>query len=349
MRWTRSGAISGSASNRVMRLASSAGSASASRTKTTWSSLLKGLQINCTWYSLRPSSGRSSWAVRRCGHSRSAPRTCAGGRWAVQSRASTGRRRGADCSRGADRRPRRPLLGRKVLSPAQARSCAYGTTSHSPAKLSAAKSQARAAWHPWVWRQRPPKRVGQTQSRVGRVNRGTFTPTAEDCCQTVECNGGRTCTVPGGPGLGKWVSDPEARPAQPDPRVDGAHRLPRPLAVLRVSLHLQSAGGHHLPAGLGPRPLVGTLWARERAAPHPGHAVPGGRLPHAQRQRVRRHGRPAPGRPEHAAHDSTEARNGCVHRSCCATVSDANPGSWPPHCPETDFAFALPKRAGCGA
>ena len=26
---------------------------------------------------------------------------------------------------------------------------------------------------------------------------------------------------------------------------------------------------------------------------------------------------------------------------CCATASDTNPGSWPPYCPETDFAFAL--------
>ena len=51
----------------------------------------------------------------------------------------------------------------------------------------------------------------------------------------------------------------------------------------------------------------GPLGRRERVAPHPGRAVPGGRLPHAQGPRARRHGHPAPDRPEHGAHDSTKA------------------------------------------
>lgn len=48
------------------------------------------------------------------------------------------------------------------------------------------------------------------------ADRGAFTPEAEDCCETVERNGGRrerrTCTVLGGPGLCEWVADAKAWP-----------------------------------------------------------------------------------------------------------------------------------------
>ena len=48
------------------------------------------------------------------------------------------------------------------------------------------------------------------------ADRGTFTPEAEDRCETVERNGGRrerrTCTVLGGPGLCEWVADAKAWP-----------------------------------------------------------------------------------------------------------------------------------------
>ena len=48
------------------------------------------------------------------------------------------------------------------------------------------------------------------------AERGAFTPPAENRCQTVERNGGRTerrtCTVLGGPGLCEWVADPQAWP-----------------------------------------------------------------------------------------------------------------------------------------
>ncbi len=146
--------------------------------------------------------------------------------------------------------------------------------------------------------------------------RGTFAPEVQDHCETVARNGGRrerrTCTVPAS--ASGWRPPGRARPGQLDPRAGGTHRSPRPPAALRALLHLQPTGGRVGPTGPRPRPLAGALWARERPAPHPGRAVPRGRLPHAHGARPRRDGHPAPGRTEHAAHASAAFRQGCVHR-----------------------------------
>ncbi|MYD89590.1 MAG: transposase [Caldilineaceae bacterium SB0662_bin_9] len=54
--------------------------------------------------------------------------------------------------------------------------------------------------------------VARASDLFDDAERGAFTPEAEDRCETVEWNGGHTCTVLGGPGLGEWVADPEAWP-----------------------------------------------------------------------------------------------------------------------------------------
>ena len=170
--------------------------------------------------------------------------------------------------------------------------------------------------------------------------RGTFTPEVQDGLATVLCNGGRrerrTCTVLGGTGLCARV----ARPVPPDP---GTHRTPRPpqATALRAPLHLEPARGRRGAAGTGPRPLAGAFWARERPSPHPGCAVPGGRLPPAHGPRACRDGHPRMGRPEHGAHGTAESRYECVHRA--AEGPDWTPlldfGHRP--CPNRDFVFTL--------
>ena len=131
------------------------------------------------------------------------------------------------------------------------------------------------------------------------ADRGAFAPEVQDGCETVERNGGRrerrTCTVLGGPGLCEWVADPEAWP--------GLHSL------IRALLHREPACGRRGPAGAGPRPLG----HRERPAPHPGRAVPRGRLPPAPGARPRRDGHLQTGCPEHGAHASAEFQTGFVH------------------------------------
>ena len=120
------------------------------------------------------------------------------------------------------------------------------------------------------------------------ADQGTFAPEAEDRCEIVEHNGGRrqrrTGTVLGGPGLCEWVADAK--------RYDPAQA--EALQAL-VRGHWGIENGLHR-----------TLDVR---------AVPGGRLSHVHWPHARRHGHPAPDRPEHAAHDSTETRNGRVHRT----------------------------------
>ena len=58
--------------------------------------------------------------------------------------------------------------------------------------------------------------VARASDLFDDAERGTFTPEAEDRCETVERNSGRTerrtCTVLGGPDLDEWMADPEAWP-----------------------------------------------------------------------------------------------------------------------------------------
>lgn len=103
-----------------------------------------------------------------------------------------------------------------------------------------------------------------------------------------------------------------ARPTQPDPGACGTQRPPRP-AVRRALLHFWFARGCRGPAGTGLRSLASALWVRERAAPHPGRAVPRGRLPHAPGTRPGRDGHSATVCPEHRAYGSTEFQTECIH------------------------------------
>ena len=52
----------------------------------------------------------------------------------------------------------------------------------------------------------------EVRAAFADAERGAFTPEAEDRCETVERNGGRTGTVLGGPGLCEWVADPALWP-----------------------------------------------------------------------------------------------------------------------------------------
>ena len=156
----------------------------------------------------------------------------------------------------------------------------------------------------------------QVKAAFDDAERGVLTPAVKDRCETVERNGGRRerriCTVLGGPGLGASVADPEEWPGLRSlVRVQAERNGPRGRQRSVRHCITSRPRGRRGPAGTGARPLGG----RERPAPHPGRAVPRGRLPHAQRPRARRHGHPAPGRTEPAAHDSTETRNGRVHRT----------------------------------
>ena len=141
----------------------------------------------------------------------------------------------------------------------------------------------------------------EVKAAFDNAERGAFWPQAEDRRER------RRCTV-----LGEWGRGPRslARPAQPGPRAGGTLRPLGPPAALRALLHLQPTRGCRRPADPRARPLG----RRERVAPHPGRVVPRGRLPHPHRKRARHHGHPQTSCPEHPAHESTETRNGRVHR-----------------------------------
>ena len=125
----------------------------------------------------------------------------------------------------------------------------------------------------------------------------------------------RTGTVLSGPGLGEWVADPAAWP--------GLCSLIRAQTERKGPMGSDSAPcATASPAGRRLRRPCWTWSAAtgggERPAPHPGRAVPavpGGRRPHAHGACPRRDGHPAPGRPEHTAHATTEFQYACIHRA----------------------------------
>ena len=140
------------------------------------------------------------------------------------------------------------------------------------------------------------------------ADRGAFTPAVTDRCETVERNGGRRerriCTVLGGPGLCQRVAAPEAWPGlrslirvqaeRNGPR--GRQRSVRYYISSRpvdAEALLELVRGHWgVENGL--HRTLDVQFREDDCRMRSGHAT-------------RRHGHPAPDRPEPAAHDSTEA------------------------------------------
>ena len=101
-------------------------------------------------------------------------------------------------------------------------------------------------------------------------------------------------------------------------------------SLIRARLPLRPARGCRGIAGDGPWPLAGSLWARERPAPHPGRTVP------ADDGRVRRGH--APGIPGQVALHRVRTVQQILDRmgpsACCGAGSDTTRESWPPPCPD---------------
>ncbi len=162
------------------------------------------------------------------------------------------------------------------------------------------------------------------------AERGAFAPEAEARDQTFKHNRGRTerrtGTVLGGPGLCEWVADPKAWPGlRSRLRVRTERTGPRGRRTRTVRYYIPAVPRTRAPCWSWSA-ATGT---RERPAPHPGRAVPGGRRPHPHGPRARRDGHPPPGRPEQGAHGSTESQIPCVHRAAARPHRTPTPAAGP--------------------